>query len=287
MPYNSIIVTYRNRKDSLSLFLRCIQYCHNRFKEKDYDLTIIDLNSNDGSYLLEEEYKRKINLKYHNLKYNNIFWKTKAINYGVSKTDSELITLIDIDSVLQTNFIRSIEDFFKNNQNVRKLNHRVRFLSLQLTGILRKKRGLIKEPDIQFIVQNYKTFRIAKERYDRNGIIFFDNLPPEEKTKPIIENCLGNSHCTMYRNDYMAIGGHDERFIGHGLEDTDFNLRLYRYLQSGSIRNIPQYDIFHLQHNYTGNWVNPEQKEISKKIYKENLENSIISVDMKPDWGKF
>ena len=82
----------------------------------------------------------------------------------------------------------------------------------------------------------------------------------------------------MYKKDFLAIGGYDERFFGWGSEDRDCFNRLKRFKKEVSVLEL---DCYHLEHsiknNYTFNAFN--SRENNRHFLYENNSNNICMVD--------
>lgn len=287
---NSIIVAHRNRKKCLQVFLKTLLLSAKKVDNSSFEIVITDLNSKDGT---EEVVKKYTNLpiKFLRVKYDGPFWKTKALNHCVKYSTGDLITMVDVDSVFMPNFLSSIEYFFQNEVNKHnKLAHRVRFLTPNISKVLISQTDKIDDNFLKTrIIRRRSDYPIARERYTSQErlITNIDRSRRRINQKWFSQQALGNSHYTMSREDFMAIGGYDENFVGHGLEDLDFNLRAFRHLKRGTIRYLDKYTIFHLSHNHEKDWRNDKLRARNRAFYRANKAKNISSINMKSDWGKF
>ena len=144
MLKNSIIAAYRNRKMCLHVFLRTL-FLASEKTSHNHEIIVCDLNSTDGSDSVFHFYEKRMNLKWLKINYNGPFWKTKALNCCVKNSTGDLITMLDIDSVVLPNFLLYIDNFF-SDQNMwkYKLAHRVMFLNDKTTQMLFKQLDNIK-----------------------------------------------------------------------------------------------------------------------------------------------
>lgn len=105
--------------------------------------------------------------------------------------------------------------------------------------------------------------------------------------------CDGNfSHfCQAFkRSDVVAIGGFDERFRGYGMEDYDYNMRLYH----SGVRTVwaENVVVYHMWHEQVGNpgEQNQQLEAFNRKIAEENA-NAVLKEHLSPeanvglDWG--
>ncbi|MFW6129804.1 MAG: glycosyltransferase family 2 protein [Atribacterota bacterium] len=287
---NSIIVAHRNRKKCLQVFLKSLSLSAKKVKDHSFELVITDLNSRDGSGEVVDKYS-DLPIKFLKVKYNGPFWKTKALNHCVKYSSGDLITMVDVDSVLMPNFLSSIESFFKDETNRHnKLAHRVRFLTPNISKVLMYQTNKLDEHFLKTrILRRLSDYPVARERYTAQERLVTHVLRSRRRInqKWFSEQALGNSHYTMSREDFMTIGGYDENFVGHGLEDLDFNLRAFRYLKRGTLRNLEKYTIFHLSHTHEKNWHNEKLRAKNRIFYRANKTKKVSSIHMRSDWGEF
>lgn len=285
---HSIIVAYRNRIKCLPTFLESI-FIAKHIANTDVEVVISDLNSKDGSLKFLNKNKDKYNVKVISNKYDGPFWKTKALNNCVLNASFPFITMLDVDSLVPPLFFDGINKYIEKNKNKFKIAHRVRFLDLPTSKVLYENRNNINASMInRLCVKRSSRFRMAIERYTREELKL-SNIQNSLTIAECIRNkALGNSHFTTHKDHYLEIGGYDERFIGHGLEDLDFNLRLFKHLKHGHLKPSENYTVFHVAHNYfETNWYNQKLIENNRQIYRKNKRKNIICIPLKADWGKF
>jgi predicted glycosyltransferase involved in capsule biosynthesis len=289
MYKNSIIVAHRNRPNCLKTFLRSMELAALQVSPDSYEVVISDLGSKRRSLAVMECFSDSLNLKVIKNQYKGSFWKTKSLNNAASHTKGKYITMLDVDSVVNCNFLENIRQFYSidNNKGV-KLAHRVRFLTPAISKVLLKS---WRKFDCDFlrkhIVKRASLFNLARERYSSQEIRYV-KLPKEKRAKMQASQALGNSHFTMLKDDYMALGGNDERFIGHGLEDLDFNLRAWRLLKCGRLFPDHNRTVYHVAYAVKGtDWIGEKFKINNRRLYRKNKAKHIIKVPMSKNWGKF
>jgi len=275
----SFISTHRNRFECLDIFLHSFELANIAFP---YEIVITDLGSDKQIFEVISKYK-SLPIVFESVPYFGTFWKTKALNFCVKKSKYNIITMLDIDSIVTESFCRNIYDFVSNNTSFFKLAHRVRFLD----NYSNTAKDLVKKNEkIRlniFFAQNNLKFRLAIERYTENEVVLYgQNIPVG-----FLNRALGNSHQTIRKEDFMAIGGLSEAFIGHGLEDLDFNLRLFRYLKKGTMQPILENTIFHIAHSYESDWNSERFKVNNREVYRSNKSKRVVAVKMEKDWGIF
>ena len=191
--------------------------------------------------------------------------------------------MIDIDAVVPPMFLKHIEDFYKDPAHRRvKLCHRVRFLDAAHSKHLTK-RDFDKQY-LQSLLGKHKKFRLAFERYTKDEVKC-RGLKQHEK-KWMERHAMGNSHYTMRREDIIAIGGYDERFIGWACEDLDFNRRAFMYLGGGHLDPNPNYVVHSVHHNRTG-WMNRKHTTRNEKLCEKNRKENVIKLPITDSWGVF
>jgi glycosyltransferase involved in cell wall biosynthesis len=284
---NSIICAYRNRKSCLIAFLRSLFLASEQVNHENIEVVITDLNSTDNSQEIFEQYKDKFNLRILSTNYSGDFWKTKALNHCVKYSNGDFITLLDVDSIANSNLFQSVDSFFLSRKDEVKLCHRVRFITPDISQkIIRLNSNFDKKFIQENLVNRSSLFVVAKERFTEQQKSTSE-LPINIRNREIIQNALGNSHFTMRKEYYLEIGGNDERFIGRGLEDLDFNLRFFRKFKSGTLKTKPEYSVYHLKHSYVSNWSNEKLIENNRQIYRNNKDQNVIVLPIDENWGEF
>ena len=83
-------------------------------------------------------------------------------------------------------------------------------------------------------------------------------------------------------------GGYDERFIGYGLEDLDFNVRSLRLIKESRMDLEPSRNVYHVKHVYeVEKWKNRGLTSLNSKHYKKNRKRNIIELPVNENWGRF
>ena len=213
---NTVIIVHRDRPQHLEACLNALMVAQEKLEDpQQTDVIIVECSKIPPQ---------------HSFPYSNISFpqpgmlnKAKAINFAVSNLTTDLITLLDVDTVMQDQFFEEINTFFSIAENKdTRLGHRVRMVD--------------------------KTY---SEKVVRHGLTVFDNLvaPRPDRSPAALEDYkgipTGNSHVTMLRANFIALGGYDERFCGYGLEDMDFNCRAAKKYP---LHILPDNDTYHLWH---------------------------------------
>ena len=288
MIFNSIIAAYRNRHQNLKVFLESLKIASQYVDKDSFEIVITELAVDPKSKSLIDSYSKYMNIKHFQINYTGIFWKSKALNHSALKATGTYLTMIDIDALVPPQFLIGISEFFSSPDKERtKLCHRVRFLDPKLTKEIFV--GGIKEGRINKLIKNHRKFRFARERYTMKEMVIMrqSQLNRPDRQKMVTTKALGNSHFTMKKETYMAVGGYDETFVGWACEDLDFNLRVYKFLRGGRLREDPKYIVFSLHHERKKDWFIPAQRRTNERIYENNKKQNIIKLPISESWGKF
>jgi len=281
--FNSIISAHRSRKGSVRAFLRSIYLSSKRVDKDSFEVIIADLDVDGEVDRIINSYKDRLNIKHCKIKYDGLFWKSKALNHCASKSEGKYITMLDIDAIVPPLFCQEVERFYKDPGNEKvKSCYRVRFLDPQTSKIAMKKD--FDESFLNGLISKHLKFRQAFERYTKDEIKLRKMNGPQKKW--IFGQALGNSHYTMRKEDFMAIGGYDERFIGWACEDLDFNRRAFAYLGQGTLMSVPGMTVFSVHHKRTG-WMSRSGTARNEKLYDSNRKQNIIQLPIGDTWGKF
>lgn len=272
--YNSFLIAYRNRKENLRYCLDSLILSSEVCDFKDFDVNIVNLDiKNDLKNILNKYKKLNINYKfiYDGDKH---FAKSKALNKAFSLSNSKFITILDIDCVVSPYYFNGLLSFYKNHGEKSKLCYRVRMLN---------------EDQSCYIKNNFGKDIFDKEiikkcgKYDKADELFTKKMTEfKSPGKDMIQGqCLGCGIFTINSNLFKKIGGFDERFIGHGYEDTDFNYRLFTYMRyrDSHLLTDPKYNVFHLFHKKTFSREYLSRQQHNKRLFLSNKINNIIKVD--------
>lgn len=289
--YNSVIVAYRDRPQCLSIFLRSVENALKNVNKNSVEIIITELRHDDvRTKPIIDEYKNKINIKHFPIHYVGNFWKTKALNHSARFSEGEIITMVDVDSIVPPVFFAAIEQFFKKHNNSR-LSHRVRFLDDKASNWFYSHEKFNDNEFNNICVAKASNHKIAKERYTVSNLQTNELNPASTRGAPMNfkqTQVLGNSHFSMQKTHYMEIGGYDERFIGYGCEDLDFNVRTIRHLRQARMNLQPSHTIYHLSHAYEKSvWKDKGLLDLNRQRYKKNRKTNLIKYPINSQWGRF
>ena len=280
MIFNSIVLAYRNRPQHLKWFLQSLQISHAHSSNKDIELSMVDLGSDKSSEKLIEKYLPKENIKYTYIDYKKTFCKSKALNKAIIQSSGIYITVLDVDAVMPPKFLDTIYKIYKEAGDV-KLSYRM----YMTTNYVRQKlmqSGISEDFINKNLVESKTNWPIADERYTKSGVNFKDAKATAKKFvakedtlsgMTYLDQAWGNSQFTIKKDLFFTIGGYDERFIGHGYEDTDFNRRAYSNLNNGGIITDRRSCLYHIYHDKKADWANLPNQMKNKRIYELNKRN--------------
>lgn len=290
--YNSVIIAYRRRPECLRLFLRAFELAASNVKKDDVEVVITELcNDDDRTQGIINEFKDKIHIKYFPIQYNGNFWKSKALNHSARFAEGDVITMVDVDALVPPVFFVGIEKFFAEYKGKSRLGHRVRFLTESASGWFRSNPAFSMADFNKICVAQSNKHKLAKERYSISNLQKHElhpnairGLPHDFRTTQI----LGNSHFSMQKDHYMKLGGFDERFIGYGCEDLDFNVRALRLIGQSRMKLEPSYTVYHLWHKYEKRlWKDKGLTDLNRRQYKRNRKNRTCELYKSAQWGIF
>ncbi|MEL1252632.1 glycosyltransferase family 2 protein [Flavobacterium sp. DGU38] len=106
----SIIIVNYNTKE---LLINCINSIYKETKEVDFEIIVVDNNSNDGSeYAIREKFKNVIFIQTgENLGFG------RANNIGINKSGGKYLFLLNSDTILCNNSIKVFFDFYEKYDN--------------------------------------------------------------------------------------------------------------------------------------------------------------------------
>ena len=214
----SIVVTTYNRSDALAQVLLGLA----KQDDKGFEIVIAD----DGS-TAEHQSAIQSALKNAGLSATHVwhpdvgFTASRVRNLGVAAASGDYIVLLDGDCVPETDFVRRHRQlrergFFVNGSRV--------LLSEALTrSAIDGGTAVAGRSAAYWIFQ-----RICGGASKLTGLLRIPDTQARRQGKFVWK---GIRSCNMgvWREDYLAVNGFDESFVGWGHEDADFVLRLHNF----------------------------------------------------------
>lgn len=114
----SIIIPTLGRTAELDILLESIanQNC------SDIEIIIVDQNQDNSINDIVQKYKKKFEIHHEKVNFKGA---SKARNYGFKKSSGKIIVFPDDDSIMAENTIKFVEDFFRNNKEIKAVFGRV------------------------------------------------------------------------------------------------------------------------------------------------------------------
>lgn len=240
---NTVIVAYRNRPEHLKLFLQALSVTE---QPSYHQLLIYDL----GADPLTQQIVNGVGPAFDTRILQpdepaTAFHKTKALNAALRATETEYCTVLDVDCLAQPYLLDRVTDYFECEENKRiKLGYRIRHLDSHTTDQIKL-----------YGIDYFARYVLIRPEYFNNT--FYES---HNNIKG------GNSHYTMLTKVARQVG-YDERYIGYGNEDVDFNLRAHRIVGDTPIFEWGEF--FHLWHKPSYLHDDPLQRD-NLKLYIQN-----------------
>lgn len=194
----------------------------------------------------------------------NGFRLAQCRNNAVLNSSGDFLIFIDQDIIHTKDFIKT---FVENRKHKRFITSYPIRLTKEQSELITE--DSIKQESYDYVINDFQRKKI-KSQFVKDYISFLGHKFYLVKQKPKLRGGV----CAINRDDYFAVNGYDENFIGWGNEDDDIRKRLYRFGVSGF---NPFYNEFplHLYHepfHDSGERVNAEYvKKQSNEIAKGNF----------------
>ncbi|MFH1806469.1 MAG: glycosyltransferase family 2 protein [Pseudomonadota bacterium] len=251
-----MIVSTYNWPDALEMVLQSLI----DQKDDNFEIIVADDGSGMATAKVIEKMQQKSPMPIKHFWQEDIGYRLSRVRNGaIGIAEGDIIVFTDGDCCLMPDFVSS--------------HRKAAEPGCFVTG----KRVFLKRRFTQFAMKR----RFAFHKWPR-AVLFmlglagqcnrpfqFLPLPQSRKSLWTHQNCWKKAQgCNIaaFRHDIVAIGGFDEDYEGHGLEDSDFVLRMIRY---GIKRKNIEYDspVLHLYHGrsipqrhahagYNGNYFN-------------------------------
>jgi len=252
------IITVHNR---ISYLEKCLYSLINQSVKPD-EIIICD----DGSYENVADFLKSFSkqnnclIKYVRQEFNG-FRVARSRNNAVLYSKSDILVFLDSDVVITQNYIKSIYDFFQSNYKYFITNYPVR-LTQEQTDKLSLDNIAQYKFDIITFKQKFKIFRQFIKDYFYTITNKLRGISKRYSPK-LRGGCLA-----ITREDFFAVNGYDERFIGWGNEDDNLSKRLYIYGLNGRNIGLREFPI-HLYHTPFHNNGYRSNKNLANELKKE------------------
>lgn len=225
----SIIIPVYNQYEKLKITLKSInEFMHQRLVE----VIVVDDGSEDSvDEVLELNYK--FNLKLIKSKKN--CGRSAARNMGVKYSTGDILIFIDADRFINGDFITSHINTLISSEKTICVGQPVDFVCDEENIVLEFLKSKCNE---------YKFCdKIKPYPYANASLNIFKSIDKHIEYQWI---CLFSGNFSIRKNDYLEIGGFDEKYTTWGLENIEFGLRItklgYKILYNETAKN------YHLYH---------------------------------------
>ena len=257
----SVIVPVYNRLEHL----RSLVICLLKQEVQPYELIISDDGSSQDmmEFIGDLISKAKFKIKY--IKQADLgFRKTRALNNGVKQAEGEILVFCDQDLIFPNDYLKTI---------VQNINKKTFLMSRPISVTEEEKNKIIKDLDngkeykylIKYLPEDY----IAGEKRTLKKDLYRRILNKFSLNKRGIR-LVGMSYA-LYKENYTAVNGYDEKYRGWGLEDDDFGNRLYVYGVKGKEMKASLIQL-HLYHPF-----DPTKKQSANEEYYYMRKKEIFS----------
>ncbi|MBE0533431.1 MAG: glycosyltransferase family 2 protein [Rhodospirillales bacterium] len=258
----SVIVTTYNWPEALSVSLDSLVHQESR----DFEVIVADDGSTDDTQKLVEHVAESSSVRIRHVWHPDQGFRTSAIrNKAIVEAEGEYIVLIDGDCFVLPDFVSNHMDLAEKRFFV---SGKRSFLRLRLTE-------RVLERQLRFAPRSrFGWFLRGMSNQCTRPLQFLD-LPIDNTRYRQRDKWEKVQTCNLgfFKTDAIAINGFDERYQGHGLEDSDFVVRL---LRAGVARKLGDYSsiVMHLYHpRRTGSASN-------RSLFNEVLHGSTIRAEI-------
>ncbi len=197
------------------------------------------------------------------------FRLAKCRNNGVRNSTGDFLIFIDQDIIHTENLLQT---FIQNRKRKRFLTSGRVFLNEEQSKKITEQK--IIDNSYSDIIEESQVEEVAK-LFRKDKIYYYLHKLHLKKAKPSIR---GFYHA-INKEDFVAINGYDEKYIGWGNEDDDISRRLYRSGVEGFNPILTEYPL-HLYHEL----FNSDNERVNKDYHiarKKEIKNGFV----RPEFG--
>jgi glycosyltransferase involved in cell wall biosynthesis len=255
MPDISILIPYRDRKESLLILLTQIKRNLFFFKQQ-LEVVLVDLGSEEN---IAAQLSKFPFVSYHYINYSGTFSRGWGLNLAFKKSKHPWIFMLDVDCIFYEKFLMAVSRYLENSETDRffmfggicNLTESITAGILQTRNLTNRMKSIINE--------------------------HFDSLN--------VMRGAGNG--LMHRDVFEKLSGYDEKIVGWGREDSDFRNRMKMAgIKEVTLPAHPDISLYHLFHGQSdvsyNNWWIFFQNDF---VEKHNLENTAIAPNTGDKWG--
>jgi glycosyltransferase involved in cell wall biosynthesis len=235
-PSLSLIIAVFNKPDFLEKIFLSLQ----NQTMKNFEIIIADDGSGPEIAEVITGYAPSFPFPIRHVRHDNKgFRKTVIANKAVTAASAEYLVFIDGDCVLHHRFL---ERHFRHRREGTVLAGRRVMLDSDITGRLTND-----DIALRRIERPWFWWRHCVSSSDRKHGLFVPGLFSAENLLKKNYSFYG-SNFSVFKEDYLAVNGYDERIVGRGIEDD--NLRERLKLSGVTIRSVTrealQYHLYHV-----------------------------------------
>lgn len=232
----SVIVTTYNRPDAL----QCVLHSLAHQSDQGFEIVVADDGSDEHTKHVIDHFVKTTPLSLTHIWHENLGFRAAAIrNKAVAKAKGDYLIFLDGDCALPSNFI-------KNHRN---LSEKGFFVAGNRVLLSEKATATFLKTQKLFFKQSLWQWIKSQWRGECNRWLPLVTIPLGILRKARPRKWKGAKTCNLglFRQDFIAVNGFDENYIGWGFEDSDLIIRLQNY---GIKHKTGQYNIpvLHLWH---------------------------------------
>jgi GT2 family glycosyltransferase/spore maturation protein CgeB len=249
-PLVSFLILNRNGAIHLQRLFKAIE---KNTLYPNFEIILIDNNSNDNSIQVIQEYSERLSIKLIRNSYNASF--SEANNLAARKASGEYLLLLNNDVEPLKGWLSEMVSSIQHSRNIGSVGAKLIYSKQHGSSINKKFEFKVQHTGIAFQTEKefIQPFNTGK------GLDPFDPLTNVKGEKAAI-----TAACLLVRKDvYFQVGGLDEEYI-YGYEDVDFGLKL----RAAGYKNIycPTSVLFH--HEFGS-----QEKDNRKDVRERRLKN--------------
>ena len=263
---HSIIIPHYGRKDYLWRCIYSIVHSDFGWAVNSYEIVVVEYAPGPSRY--KGTGRNSLTIWPAEKPFN----KSRLLNYGIGKTDSELVTVLDCDMLVGPRWLRCSDLLFQDPALTR-VAYRVRHLTLHDRARVFEDGAAVGEMFAQYNAPG--AFGPGGNEAGRFGLGWEAYGDPEINTGlgggAALAQPWGNSQFTMRRRDIEGLS-FDERQAGKGWEDVDFNRQVAAKFGDqfqGTIATEGSHGLLHMQHERPDDWDSGEIRERNLAKYRE------------------
>ena len=269
MIKTSLIITVYNRSNLIRKALLSLQ---NQSVMPD-ELILSDDGSSENIVSEISEIVKTFNFPVKYVRQENKgFRLAKTRNNGVRNSNGDLLIFLDQDLIHTENLI---ETFITSSKKNRFITGVPIWLSEEKSSFITEKR-IINNNFLDLISNSEKEY--ISHHYRKNKFYYYMHKLKLTNKPPLRGGC-----CAIYKKDFVAINGYDEKYIGWGSEDDDVGHRLYSLGIAGINPFIKEYTV-HLYHE-KASIKDKGVREQANYAYHISKRKKILSGEFRAEFG--